>query len=60
MWRRDAGNYVDSVSTPAKLPCRRVVEGNNNLIGYIFFTSSTLSKSTIQIEHLLTKLLNRV
>jgi hypothetical protein len=32
MWRRDAGNYVakhctitNSVCTPAKLPCRRVV-----------------------------------
>jgi hypothetical protein len=46
MWRRDAGNYVDmistallldsnirnSVCTPAKLPCRRVVEGYYILI----------------------------
>jgi hypothetical protein len=44
MWRRDAGNYVElllldsnvrnsvRVCTPAKLPCRWVVEGS----GFVF------------------------
>jgi hypothetical protein len=36
MWRGDAGNNIrNSVRTPAKLPCRRVVEGSDIISSFV-------------------------